>query len=226
MKPEIPVSEDWPKLERLNREKETIGIFLSAHPLDDFNMEINNFCNASLVDFQNMNEMTGKELTVAGIVTEVKTGTTKNGRPYGTMSIQDYTDSLRLALFNADFINFSKYFATGYSLLVKGKVLPNQFRNNELEFKIKQINLLSEIRDDIIHTLSIKVPLKIITPEFIEKIDKLSGSGKGRVKLKVYVYNADDKVSIEMFSRNRKISLTDQFFHFLEENSDKEFKVN
>jgi len=226
MKPEIPVSEDWPKLERLNREKETIGIFLSAHPLDDFNMEINNFCNASLVDFQNMNEMTGKELTVAGIVTEVKTGTTKNGRPYGTMSIQDYTDSLRLALFNADFINFSKYFATGYSLLVKGKVLPNQFRNNELEFKIKQINLLSEIRDDIIHTLSIKVPLKIITPEFIEKIDKLSGSGKGRVKLKVYVYNADDKVSIEMFSRNRKISLTDQFIHFLEENSDIEFTVN
>jgi DNA polymerase-3 subunit alpha len=225
-KPEIPASEDWPKLERLSREKETIGIFLSAHPLDDFRMEIENFCNASLDEFQNINELKGKEITVAGIVTDVKIGTTKNGRPYGTMSIQDYSDSLRLALFNADFINFSKYFAIGYSLLVKGKVLPNQFRNNELEFKIKQINLLSEIRDDLIHTISIRIPLKMITPEFIDKIDQLSGSGKGHVKLKIYVYNAADKIGIEMFSRNRKISLTDQFIHFLEENPDIEFTVN
>lgn len=225
-KPEIQKSEDWPKLERLNKEKETIGIFLSAHPLDDFNMEMKNFCNATLAEFQNIRELHGRELTVAGIVTEVKTGTTKNGRPYGTMSIQDYTDSIRLALFNTDFINFSKYFAAGYTLLVKGKVLPNQFRDNELEFKIKQINLLSEIRDDIIQTVSIKIPLGIITPEFIDALDKFSGSGKGRVKLKVYVYNPNDKISIEMFSRSRKITLTDQFIHFLEENSDIEFTVN
>jgi len=188
-------------------------------------MEIQNFCNASLADFQNINELNGKELTVAGIVTDVKTGTTKNGRPYGTMSIQDYTDSLRLALFNTDFINFSKYFAPGYSLLVKGKVLPNPFRDNELEFKIKQINLLSEIRDELIHTVSIKIPLRIITPEFIDTIDTLSGSGKGHVKLKVYVYNPDDKISIGMFSRNRKINLSDQFIQFLEENPDIEFTV-
>ena len=225
-KPEFPNSDDWPKLERLNKEKETIGIFLSAHPLDDFKMEMTNFCNATLSEFQNIGDLNGKELTVAGIVTEVKTGTTKKGRPYGTMSIQDYTDSLRLALFNTDFINFSKYFATGYSLLVKGKVLPNQFRNNELEFKIKQINLLSEVRDDLIHTVFIKIPLGIVTPEFIDTLDNLSGSGKGRVKLKVYVYNPEDKISIEMFSRNRKITLSDQFIHFLEENSDIEFTVN
>jgi len=225
-KPEIPQGEEWPKLERLKKEKETIGIFLSAHPLDDFTMEIQNFCNASLADFQNINELNGKELTVAGIVTDVKIGTTKNGRPYGTMSIQDYTDSLRLALFNTDFINFSKYFAPGYSLLVKGKVLPNPFRDNELEFKIKQINLLSEIRDELIHTVSIKIPLRIITPEFIDTIDTLSGSGKGHVKLKVYVYNPDDKISIGMFSRNRKINLSDQFIQFLEENPDIEFTVN
>ncbi len=225
-KPGIPQGEDWPKLERLKKEKETIGIFLSAHPLDDFSMEIKNFCNALLSDFQNINELEGKELTVAGIVTDVKTGTTKNGRPYGTMSIQDYTDSLRIALFNTDFINYSKYFAPGYSLLVKGKVLPNPFRNNELEFKIKQINLMSEIRDELINTVSIKIPLRIITPEFIETFDNLSGSGKGHVKLKVYVYNPDDKISIGMFSRNRKINLSDQFIQFLEENPDIEFTVN
>ena len=225
-KPNVPETEDWPKLERLNKEKETIGIFLSAHPLDDFKMEIQNFCNANLSDFQDMEELNGKELTVVGIVTDVKTGTTKNGRPYGTMNIQDYSDSFRLALFNTDFINFSKYFAVGYSLLVKGKVLPNQFRDNRLEFKIKQINLLSEVRDELIHTLSVKLPLSCITQDFINDFNELSGSGKGRVKLKFLIYDPEGKISIELFSRSRKVNLTDEFIQYLERHSDIEFTVN
>ncbi|UCG27083.1 MAG: DNA polymerase III subunit alpha [Bacteroidales bacterium] len=225
-KPEIPEVQDWPKMEKLNKEKETIGIFLSAHPLDDFKMEIHNFCNASLSDFQNMEELNGKELTVVGIVTEVKTGTTKNGRPYGTMYIQDYSDSLRLALFNADFINFSKYFAVGYSLIVKGKVLPNQFRDNQLEFRISQINLLSEVRDNLINTISIKLPLTCITPDFIEHFDKISGSGKGRVKLKFIVYDPKEKIGIELYSRSKKVKLTDKFIRYLEDHQDIEFTVN
>ncbi|MCK4466258.1 MAG: DNA polymerase III subunit alpha, partial [Bacteroidales bacterium] len=100
IKPEIPKTEDWPKLKRLNKEKETIGIFLSAHPLDDYKFEIEHFCTATLSQFNDLESLKGKELTIAGIVTGVKTGTTKTGRPYGFLTLQDYSDSYRFALFN------------------------------------------------------------------------------------------------------------------------------
>src|SRR5512133_2139462 len=135
VKPEPAKCPAWPKLEKLNREKEVIGIYLSSHPLDDFQLEIKNFTTATLADLQNIREYLDRDVTVAGMVTDSKNGIGKNGKPFGSMTLQDYTDSFRFMLFDKDFIDNSKYFTIGYYLLIRGRVQKRKFREDELELK-------------------------------------------------------------------------------------------
>ncbi len=104
VKPEPSPCPDWPKLEKLNREKEVIGIYLSSHPLDDFKLEIENFATATLADLQNLRDYLDRDVTVAGMVTEVRNGIGKNGKPYGSLTLQDYSDSFRFMLFDKEYI--------------------------------------------------------------------------------------------------------------------------
>ena len=150
VKPEPSVCPDWPKLEKLNREKEVIGIYLSSHPLDDFKLEIETFATATLADLQNLRDHLDREVTVAGMVTDTRNGISKNGKPYGSFTIQDYSDSFRIMMFDKDFIENSKFFTIGYYLLIRGRVQKRPYRDDELEFKVKTINLLSSVKDDLI----------------------------------------------------------------------------
>src|SRR5664280_2833615 len=93
IKPEPSSCPDWPKLEKLNREKEVIGIYLSSHPLDDFKLEISTFTTATLADLQTLREYLDRDVVVAGMVTDIRTGIGKNGKPYGSFTLQDYSDS-------------------------------------------------------------------------------------------------------------------------------------
>jgi DNA polymerase III subunit alpha len=107
LKPEPTSCPDWPKLEKLNKEKEVIGIYLSSHPLDDFKLEMQTFCTVNLADLQNIRGYLDREVIVGGMVTETKNAISKNGKPYGTLTLQDYTDSFRFMLFDKDYIENS-----------------------------------------------------------------------------------------------------------------------
>jgi DNA polymerase III subunit alpha len=136
VRPEPTACPDWPKLEKLNREKEVIGIYLSSHPLDDFRLEMDSFCTATLSELQDLKEYLDREVTVAGMIIDTRSGISKNGKPYGSLTLQDYTDSFRFMLFDKDYIEFSKYFNVGTFLLIRGKVQKRQF-NDDLDFRIK-----------------------------------------------------------------------------------------
>lgn len=224
--PVAPECNEWNKLELLNKERELIGIFLSAHPLDDYRFEINNFCTTTLSELNNMEKLNGKEITVAGIVTDVANGTTKNGNPFVTIAIEDYTDSFKFTLFSGDYINFSKYFSPGFSLLLKGKVQPKFFKGEELGFKIGSADILSDVKEKMIKSISLKVPILNLSDDFIDQIYKLTESSKGKTLLKFLVYEPDEKVWLEMFSRSQKIKLSNKFIEFLEKKPEIEFKIN
>jgi len=224
--PRIPECSEWGKLELLNKEKDLIGIFLSAHPLDDYKFEINNFCTHKLSELNNMERLIGKDITVAGIVTETTAGTTKNGNPFGTYTIEDYSDSFKLTLFSNDYINFGRYFTQGLSLLLKGKIQPKFKKGDELEFKISSADILSNVKEKMIKCISVKIPVSELSDDFIEEIYTVSESCKGKTILKFLVYEPDNKVWLELFSRSHKIMLTRKFLDFLEKNPEIEFKIN
>ena len=225
-KPDFPPSPGWSKLETLQKEKEVIGIYLSSHPLDEYKLEIKHFCNASLDDLQEMKAWKGKEMIMAGMVIDAYHGTTKTGKPYGSFTLQDFTATYRFMLFGQDYVNFSKYCRTGFFLLVKGQIQSRKYNENELECKVKDIHLLSEVKEDLIRSLSVKIPLEVIDEDFIGKLDALLQKHPGNTELKFMVYDTTERISLSLFSRNRRFHPDKEIIRFLDENPAVEFKLN
>jgi DNA polymerase-3 subunit alpha len=226
VKPEPVSCPDWPKLEKLNREKEVIGIYLSSHPLDDFRLEINTFTTANLADLQNLREWLDREVVVAGMITETRNGIGKNGKPYGTFTLQDYTDSFRFIMFDKDYVDNSKFMTTGYYLLIKGKVQKKKYREDELEFSIRKINLLSSVKDELVKSVTIRIKTEEISSELIDELKELISENKGETELKFMFIDGDDKISLPMFSRTFRVRMNNEFISWLEDRPGIEFKVN
>ena len=226
LKPEPTVCPDWPRLEKLNKEKEVIGIYLSAHPLDEFRLEINTFATATLADMQNLQDWYEKDVVVAGMVIDTKNGIGKNGKPYGSFTLQDYTDSFKFMMFDKEYIEFSKFFIVGYYLLVKGRVQKKKYREEELELHIRTINLLSSVKDELIKTVTLKIDPADINHEMISELRELVNDNKGDTEMKFVFYDPEDKISLLMFSRTYRVRLNNELISFLEDYPGIEFKVN
>ena len=226
IKPEATPCPDWPKLEKLNREKEVIGIYLSSHPLDDFKLEINTFATATLADLQNLSEYLEKDVVVAGMIIDTKNGMGKNGKPYGSFTLQDYSDSFRFMMFDKEYLEFSKFFNVGYYLLVKGRVQKRRYKDEELEFHIKTINLLSSVKDELIKTVTLKINPENISRELISELMELVKENKGETELKFIFFDAEDKISLSMFSRTLRVRLNNELISFLDDYPGLEYKVN
>lgn len=225
-KPPIPTTDNWQKLDKLKREKEIIGIYLSAHPLDDFKLEIDNFCNTKLTELGDINKLRGKDVAVAGIVSEVKHAISKTGKPFGFLTIQDYTDSYRLALFGKDYENFRKYCYMDYPLLLKGKVQPRPYNDQELEFKIKTMTMLSQVREEMVNNLQLIIPLNKINQDLINEIKEHTLAKKGKVNLKFKIIDLEENIGVELFSRTERIDVTNDLLDYLNQKTEIQYSIN
>ena len=225
-KPQIPNVPEWNKLDRLNKEKELIGIYISEHPLDDFKLEIKAYCNVNLSKFNNLNTLKNKELKVAGVVKEIQHATTKKGNPYGSITLEDYSGSYRITMFGKDYLKFKNYFTVNYLIILGGKV-QHRFGNpeKELEFKVTNINLLSEIKDKMIRSLAVKVPINSISDNFIVNINELVSNNSGTKELLFLIYEPETKIWIKMFSRSHRINITEKLINELETKHKVEYKI-
>ena len=225
-KPVVPPAEEWPNIEKLKKEKELVGIYLSAHPLDDFKLEIENFTNTRLSALNSdFDSFKNKEVKVAGIVTAAKHAVSKNNKPYGRLTIQDYSDSYEFIMFGKDYQEFRKYFYEDSALLIKGKIQPRFKNDNRYEYKIKQIHLLSEVREEMVKSLNLTVPLGDIDEEFIRSLDQFT-SQDGKVMLRFNIMDTTDNISLQMFSRRKKVHLTNELLDYLDQKSTIEFTLS
>lgn len=226
-KPHIPDCEEWSNLTKLNKEKELIGIYLSAHPLDNYKLEMECFCNTKLSEFRDLKNLKGKEVTFSGIVTGVKNSITRKGKPYGVFTLEDYSDSYSITLFGLDYENYRNYLYEGYTLLIKGNVQKNTWKNNgELELKIKSITILNNAREELIKSILIRIPVDILTEKLLNDIKSYINNKNGKTHLKFLIYDESENISIEMFSRNYTIYPSNQFVEYLENIPGIDYKVN
>jgi len=217
---------EWPALVKLNKEKELIGIYLSAHPLDHYKVELKHFCNATLADLRDLQSLKGKDITVAGIITSVKNSITKNGKPYGGFTLEDYTDTYSPTFFNKDYENYRKYMYEGYSLLLKGTVQKSTWKDSqELEFHIKNMYMLSNAREELVKNIQLRIPLDELSETLYAKLRSFATGGKGNINLKVLLVSASENIAVDMFSRSKHIELSDEFVDFLFQNPEIEFKL-
>ena len=217
-KPEPPQYTPWTKLETLNRERDVIGIYLSSHPLDDFSLIIKHYCTCSLGDLADLPSMNGRDFVAAGMVTSVMHLTTKTGKPYGRFTIEDYNGSHEFVLFSKDYENFRKYLFSDYFLFIRGRVQPKPYNDKELEFKIISMVQLSEMRDTMIKEMHVQLPVQEVTQELIRDLSERVREARGETLFRVNVYDRDAHVSLSLFSKSYKVSLTQSLVGYLEDN--------
>ncbi len=215
-RPTMPSCADWNQLETLNKEREMMGLYLSAHPLDEYKVIIDHLCKTQLGELDNLEVLKGQEVSVAGMVVDVQNLMTKTGKPFGRFTLEDYNGTHTFSLFSKDYETFRKYLFTDYFLFVRGKVQPRPYNDNELEFKIMSMVQLTEMRDNI-KDLSLQLPVEDITPEFIESLATKIKAAKGETTLRAVVYDARSRVQVNLFSRTHRVALTQELVSFLDE---------
>ncbi len=215
--PVMPACDDWTQLETLAREREMIGLYLSAHPLDDYKIIIEHMCKTQLTDLENLEALKGQEIAVAGMVVSVQNLMTKTGKPWGKFVLEDYNGTHEFALFSKDYENFRKYLFTDYFLFIRGKVQPKPYNENELEFKIISMTQLSEMRDTI-RELSVALPVEEVTGDLIRELSERVRESKGETLLRVHVVDRESNVQLNLFSKGYKVSLTPSLVGYLDEN--------
>ena len=209
-------------------EKDVIGIYLSEHPLDNFRLEIETYCNADITDLANLQNFKGKELKVAGIITEVFHGTTKNGKAFGSLNIEGYNGSQTFYLFGKDYITYKNYFTKDLSVLIVGKVQPRYKPkdDNDVEFKINKIELLSEIKDTMIKELTISIYNDNLSLELIENIESFLEKHQGKTMLNFEIKERNKNFKLKFFSRSKKVAIDSKLIEELNIINDISFKLN
>jgi DNA polymerase-3 subunit alpha len=129
-------------------------------------------------------------------------------------------------MFDKDYVEYSKFFITGYYLLVKGKVQKRKYNEEELEFRIKTINLLSSVKDELIKSVTIKIKAEDVSKELINELMETIKENHGETELKFLFYDADDKISLPMFSRNVRVRLNNELISYLDDHPSINYKVN
>jgi DNA polymerase-3 subunit alpha len=163
---------------------------------------------------------------VAGMITDRKNGISKKGKPYGSFTLQDYSDSFRFILFDKEYIDNSKFLILGYYLLISGRVQKNTFKNDQLEFRIKKINLLSSVKDELIKSVTLKIDPENISTEMITELKELIDENRGETELKFLFINTKDRIPLNMFSRTSRVRLNNELISYLEDHPGIEYKVN
>ena len=232
-KPKPIMGDEWPSIVKLEHEKNLIGMYLTAHPLDDYKLEINSFCTkgVSLAMLEtDLTPFKGRELVVAGMVTDAYEAMNKKGNRFSSLTLTDYAGSLKVFFFGNDYINFGKYCNKGLFLMVRGKITP-RFRVAEgaaemLEFKVQNIELLQEIRATKVKNISIEIPLQTISDAFLTEFSKMCELSKGQTQLEFKITDSEAKTTINLFSRNMKVDLGDDLIEYLNSKEGIVFKIN
>ncbi len=224
--PEIPKAEKWSDLERLNKERELIGIYLSAHPLDEYAIALKYGCNVGMADIEDKEALRNKEVTFGGLVCAAREGITKNGKPYMIIKIEDFTGSGEIPLFGDDYINFSKYGRLGLYVYVKARVQGRRFNENQLELKIVSIQLLPDVKDQVIEKITITLPIHEMNAQMVEELSTLTKNNVGNSLLYFEIVDGERNMKVELFARGLKINIRKELIDYLEENENIVFKVN
>ena len=224
--PEIVHAPAWSDLERLNKERELVGIYLSAHPLDEYAVILENVCNARMSQLADLTPLQNHDLTLGGVVTGVREGYTRTGKPYGVAKLEDYSGTADFAFFGNDWVDKKNFFSEGMFLFMKGKCQPKQWKPDEWEVKINTIELLPEVKDRLIEKITVTMPLSVINDEMIMELGSMVKDNPGNTELFFLIRDEDGQMYVNLMSRTLKISVHKDLVNYLKNQPLLDYKIN
>lgn len=182
--PTVPPCEEWSTMEKLAKEKEVVGIYISGHPLDDFKFEMKYFCNSKLENLKNLNNFVGKTLTFAGIVTNVQYKTAKNGKDWAMFTLEGYDESHEFRIFDEEYLKFRHFLVNNqfvyFKVTVKdGWVNRETGKKSDPRIQFMDVKQLQDVLPQFAKKLSIQMDIQELQMEFIQQLNQLFTANKG-----------------------------------------------
>ncbi|MBE7628715.1 DNA polymerase III subunit alpha [Tenacibaculum piscium] len=218
--PMIPFCEHWGTMELLGKEKEVVGIYISAHPLDDFKNELT-FCNANLSYYNDLTKQEGKALTFAGIITDVQHRISKAGKGWASFFIEDYNENFEFRIFGEEYLRFKHFLVVNSFLYIKTMIKPGwtsrEGIKGEPRITFTDFLLLHDIMDKMCKKITLKMPLKEVNESRIKNLQHLCTLNKGTQNLHFTILDMEEKIELNLPSRNTKIKITNDFLESLKD---------
>ncbi|MEN1786050.1 MAG: DNA polymerase III subunit alpha, partial [Bacteroidota bacterium] len=229
--PVVPPCEDWSTMEKLRREKEVVGIYISGHPLDDFKKEITAFCNASIAVFKDdLEAYVNRELTFAGVITDVQHRVSKNGRGWGLFTLEDYTDTHEFRIFGEEYLKFRHFLMINSFVHLKvyvreGWVNRDTGKKGEARLQFNEFKQLQDVMDAYAKKLTIKLNVAALHEKRIQALQETLSAHKGSHPLNFVIYEMEEEIKLNLSSRKQQVNISSDLLASLE-NQEVHYKLN
>ncbi|WP_116770204.1 DNA polymerase III subunit alpha [Maribacter litoralis] len=228
--PVVPPCEEWGTMEKLRREKEVVGIYISGHPLDDFKTEIKAFCNANIGCVNDLPSYVNRELTFAGVITDVQHRVSKNGKGWAAFTMEDYTDSFEFRIFGEEYLKFRHFLMINSFAYVKlfvrdGWTNKETGKKGDPRMQFNSFMLLQEVMETYARKLTIKLNIAELKEEKVKTLKDTFENHKGEHAINFVVYEMQEKIKVNLNSRRQKVHISSELLQLLEQ-QDVHFKLN
>ncbi len=213
--PEIPQVEKWGIMEKLSKEKEVVGIYISGHPLDDFKHEMRLYCNTNLSFIKNPEEnRMNRDLSVAGILTQAQHRTSKQGKGWASFTIEDYNETYEFKIFGEDYLKYRHFFSTNAFLYIRFKMQPG-WREGDIQTYFLSFMMLQDVLQTLSKKITLHVEINQLNQKLIDELSYMIKKFKGTKELKFLVY-LEDQIKLHMPSRKYKIAINNELLAYME----------
>ena len=217
----------WSDIERLNKERELVGIYLSAHPLDEFKIVLDNLCNTRCDELADVNSLKDREdVIIGGIVTGVRTRFDKRGNPCGFVTLEDFHGSGELAMFGEDWGRWSGMFTEGASVYITAKVQPRFQFSDLMALKVQNIEYLQTVKDKAIDRITISLTTDLLDDQVVTELSELICENPGTTKLFFQLHDSTGKNHVLLHSTTKAVDVKSCLIQFIEQTAALDYKIN
>ena len=225
--PLIIKGERWSDIERLNRERDLVGIYLSAHPLDEYKIVLDNLCNTHCSELADVSALSGREsVVIGGIVTAIKSKFTKTGKPCGFVTIEDFAGSGELAMFGEEWGRWSGMFKEGCAVYITAKCQQRYRDSKFFDLRIQNIEYLQTIKDKAIDRITISLSADLLDEKVVEELNEIICDNPGQTKLFFRLHDSRGKNHVLLRSQNRTVDVKRNLITYIEQTPALDYKIN
>ena len=225
--PPVPDAEQWSTIDKLNKERDLVGIYISGHPLDDYRIILNNMCNTRCNEIDDKTELLKKgNITLGGIVTGVRRGITKTNKNFGIVTIEDFSGAGELALFGEDWGQWSGMLVEGYSIYVEASCTVRFKDSKFIDLKLTRVRFLQSVKEQNIERITINVNPLRLSKTTVEDLNTLINDNPGDTQLYISLHRTDNKGDVLMRSSNKNINVTHEIIELIEDDEALSYTIN
>lgn len=217
--------ERWSDLERLNKERDLIGIYISGHPLDSYKIILENVCSVRMAQLEDLSSLANQDITFGGIVTSIREGQTKNGKPYGIVKMEDYSGTGEIPLFGEAWGKVKGFFSVGNSLFINARITSREWQTEKFDLSIGEINFLSEVRDKLVKSITIDIKIESLTQSTSVELTGRIKENKGETELLFNVIDSSQQEHVLLQSKHR-VTVTADLINFINSSESLGYRIN